>query len=75
MLAAARRLGARLLVERTVGERHTERLFLFCLVWTFGNVLETNEQRGFSELHYQLISTLPDDENSVFEYYVDESGE
>ena len=69
-------LGA-MLAESTGGETHTERLFLFCLVWTFGAVLEANEQRGFSELLYQLISTLPDDDmkNSVFEYYVDESGE
>ena len=42
-----------MLAERTVGERHTERQFLVCLLWTYGAVLETNEQRDFSDLHYQ----------------------
>ena len=59
------------------GEMHIERLYLYCLIWTFGGVLDANEQRGFSELLYQLVTALPDDDlkSSVFEYYVDESGE
>ncbi len=58
-------------------ELHIERLFLFCLIWTFGAVLEHEDQKGFSDLLYKLVTALPDDDlkNSVFEYYVDESGE
>jgi dynein heavy chain, axonemal len=59
------------------GEVHIERLYLFCLIWTFGGVLELNDQKGFSELLYKLVTALPDDDlkSSVFEYYVDETGE
>ena len=59
------------------GEIHIERLFLYCLIWTFGGVLEKSDQRGFSDLLYRLVSALPDDDlkSSVFEYYLDESGE
>jgi dynein heavy chain len=71
-------LGA-LLSENTNigGEMHIERLYLFCLIWTFGGVLDVNDQKGFSDLLNHLVSALPDDDlkSSVFEYYVDESGE
>jgi dynein heavy chain len=58
-------------------EIHIERLFLFCLIWTFGAVLEPADQKGFSDLLYKLVTALPDDDlkNSVFEYYIDETGE
>lgn len=58
-------------------EIHIERLFIFCLIWTFGSVLDQTDQKGFSDLLYKLVTTLPDDDlkNSVFEYYVDETGE
>jgi dynein heavy chain len=59
------------------GDMHIERLYLFCLIWTFGGVLDANDQKGFSDLLNHLVSALPDDDlkSSVFEYYVDESGE
>ena len=59
------------------GEMHIERLYLYCLIWTFGGVLEESDQKGFSDLLNRLVSALPDDDlkSSVFEYYVDESGE
>jgi len=59
------------------GEMHIERLFLFCLIWTFGGCLEQIDQRGFSDLLYRQVTALPDDDlkSSVFEYYVDETGE
>ena len=94
---------AAMLNESIGGEIHIERLFLYCLIWTFGGVLEQNDQKGkyiiniikktltfsilkylpnylnkgFSDLLYRQITTLPDDDlkSSVFEYYVDESGE
>jgi dynein heavy chain len=66
-----------MLNESIGGEIHIERLFLYCLIWTFGGVLEQNDQKGFSDLLYRQITTLPDDDlkSSVYEYYVDESGE
>lgn len=68
-----------MLTENTniAGEMHIERLFLFCLIWTFGGVLEQNDQRLFSDLLYRQVTALPDDDlkSSVFEYYVDETGE
>lgn len=68
-----------MLTENTniAGEMHIERLYLFCLIWTFGGVLEQSDQRGFSDLLYRQVSALPDDDlkSSVFEYYVDETGE
>jgi dynein heavy chain len=71
-------LGAVLNENTNIGsEMHIERLFLFCLIWTFGAVLDQADQKGFSDLLYKVVTALPDDDlkNSVFEYYVDETGE
>lgn len=71
-------LGAMLSENPSIAsEIHIERMYLYCLIWTFGGILNENDQRGFSELLYKLVSALPDDDlkSSVFEYYVDESGE
>ncbi|XP_070568705.1 dynein axonemal heavy chain 5-like isoform X4 [Ptychodera flava] len=59
------------------GELHTERLFLFCLIWTFGGLLEGNDRKHFSDHLRTLTSALPDYDTdiSVYDYYVDESGE
>ncbi|CAK8694917.1 unnamed protein product [Clavelina lepadiformis] len=59
------------------GDLHVERLFLFCLVWAYGGLLEGNAAKSFSDLLKTLSSALPDydHEISVFDYYVDESGE
>ncbi|XP_066278010.1 uncharacterized protein [Branchiostoma lanceolatum] len=59
------------------GELHVERLFLFCLIWTFGGLLQGTDRQAFSNLLTSLTSALPDydHEISVFDYYVDESGE
>lgn len=57
-------------------EVHVERLLLFALIWSYGGVLLT-DQRRFSQLLKMLTNSLPDDDSeySVFDYYVDESGE
>ena len=57
-------------------EVHVERLLLFALIWSYGGVLLT-DQRRFSQLLKTLTHSLPDDDSeySVFDYYVDESGE
>ena len=71
-------LGAMLSENSNIGgEMHIERLYLYCLIWTFGGVLEQSDQRGFSDLLYRLVTALPDDDlkSSVYEYYVDETGE
>ncbi|XP_041109797.1 dynein heavy chain 8, axonemal-like [Polyodon spathula] len=59
------------------GPLHIERLFLFCLIWTVGGLLERSDKKRFSDILKSHTSTLPDydDEVSVFNYYVDESGE
>ncbi|ESO89151.1 hypothetical protein LOTGIDRAFT_229063 [Lottia gigantea] len=59
------------------GEMHIERMFLFCLIWTFGGLLDQHDRKAFSDLLKTLSSALPDDDHdiSVFDYYVDESGE
>ncbi|XP_071954985.1 uncharacterized protein [Antedon mediterranea] len=59
------------------GELHIERLFLFCLIWSFGSLLEGTDRKNFSDLLRTLTSALPDydHEISVFDYYVDEAGE
>ncbi|XP_077977225.1 dynein axonemal heavy chain 8-like isoform X3 [Glandiceps talaboti] len=59
------------------GELHIERLFLFCLIWTFGGLLEGSDKKHFSDHLRTLTSALPDYDTdiSVFDYYVDESGE
>ncbi len=59
-------------------EVHVERLVLFSLIWSYGGVLVCEkEQRRFSQLLKTLTNILPDDDSdvSVFDYYVDESGE
>ncbi|KAL4232681.1 hypothetical protein ACF0H5_007369 [Mactra antiquata] len=59
------------------GELHIERLYLFCLIWTFGGLLDANDRKAFSDLLKTLSTALPDDDRDicVFDYYVDESGE
>ena len=59
------------------GELHIERLYLFSLIWSFGGLLDESDRRRFSELLLSLTTALPDydQEISVFDYYVDESGE
>ncbi|CAH1799095.1 unnamed protein product [Owenia fusiformis] len=59
------------------GEMHIERLYLFCLIWSFGGLLEEKDIKGFSDLLKTLSTALPDDDRDicVFDYYVDESGE
>ena len=32
------------------GELHIERLYLFCLMWTFGGLLDEKERKGFNDL-------------------------
>ncbi len=59
-------------------EVHVERLLLFSIIWSYGGVLvEERDQRRFSQLLKTLTNILPDDDSefSVFDYYVDESGE
>ena len=59
-------------------EVHVERLLLFSLIWGYGGVLVgEREQRKLSQLLKTLTNILPDDDSefSVFDYYVDESGE
>ncbi|KAM8953036.1 dynein axonemal heavy chain 5-like [Pelodytes ibericus] len=59
------------------GQLHIERLFIFCLIWSVGSLIETSERKKFSELLKVYTSVLPDDDHeiSVFDYYLDESGE
>nr|DBA26446.1 TPA: hypothetical protein GDO54_010703 [Pyxicephalus adspersus] len=59
------------------GQLHIERLFVFCLIWSVGILIETSERKRFSELLKVYTSVLPDDDQeiSVFDYYLDESGE
>ena len=59
------------------GELHIERLYLFSLIWSFGGLLDEPDRKRFSELLLSLTTALPDydQEISVFDYYVDESGE
>lgn len=59
-------------------EVHIERLLLFSVIWSYGSVLVgSKEQVKFSNLLKTLTNSLPDDDSqcSVFDYYVDESGE
>ena len=59
-------------------EVHIERLLLFSLIWSYGGVLVSNKEKlKFSHLLKTLTNSLPDDDSqsSVFDYYVDESGE
>ncbi|XP_052089132.1 uncharacterized protein LOC127725852 isoform X10 [Mytilus californianus] len=70
-------LSAMLADNRETSEDHVERLFLFCLIWTFGGLLDSHDRKIFSEKLKMLSNTLPDDDRQicVFDYYVDESGD
>ncbi|XP_044146080.1 dynein axonemal heavy chain 5-like isoform X2 [Bufo gargarizans] len=59
------------------GQLHIERLFIFCLIWSVGSLIECAERKKFSDLLKVYTSVLPDDEQeiSVFDYFLDESGE
>uniref|UniRef100_A0A7M5WVD3 Uncharacterized protein n=2 Tax=Clytia hemisphaerica TaxID=252671 RepID=A0A7M5WVD3_9CNID len=64
--------------ESLAGELHIERLYLFSLIWTFGSLLIHDQERHqFNALLLSLSNALPDDDReiSVFDYFVDESGE
>ena len=59
---------------------HVERLLLFSVIWSYGGVLRgEKDRRKFSYLLKGLTNSLPDDDEaskcSVFDFYVDESGE
>jgi dynein heavy chain len=56
---------------------HVERFFIFCLTFVLKAVLNSDEQRRYSDLLKTLVTVLPDDDReiSVFDYYVDESCE
>ena len=59
---------------------HVERLLLFSVIWSYGGVLRgERDRRKFSHLLKGLTNSLPDDDEaskcSVFDFYVDESGE
>lgn len=57
---------------------HVERLLLFALIWSYGGaLLHERERKKFSQLLKTLTKSMPDDDSeySVFDYYVDESGE
>ncbi|KAL5457324.1 hypothetical protein EMCRGX_G034572 [Ephydatia muelleri] len=59
-------------------ETHVERLFLFSVIWSYGGILSSEkDQLKFSALLKSLTNSIPDDDPkcSVFDYYVDESGE
>eukprot|EP00118_Oscarella_pearsei_P013596 m.109954 g.109954 ORF g.109954 m.109954 type:complete len:5180 (+) comp37381_c0_seq5:135-15674(+) len=60
-------------------ELHVERLFVFSLVWSFGGLLDGNDSVKFSNLLKKLTKCFPDDDPSssvsVYDYFVDESGE
>ncbi|XP_075255403.1 dynein axonemal heavy chain 5-like isoform X4 [Convolutriloba macropyga] len=64
-------------VNVTGGLIHVERLFLFSLIWTFGGLLTKEERKPMNDLIRNLSTALPDfdTDNSVFDYFVDESGE
>jgi dynein heavy chain len=32
------------------GELHIERLYLFCLMWSFGGLLDEKDTKGFNDL-------------------------
>ncbi|KAM4043310.1 dynein axonemal heavy chain 5-like isoform 1-T1 [Anomaloglossus baeobatrachus] len=59
------------------GQLHIERLFIFCLIWSVGSLIEYSERKKFSDLLKVYTSVLPDDDQeiSVFDYFLDESGE
>lgn len=59
-------------------EVHIERLLLFSVIWSYGGgLVGSKDQMNFSFLLKTLTNSLPDDDSqlSVFDYYVDESGE
>ena len=43
------------------GELHIERLYLFCLMWSFGGLLEDKDMKGFND----LLGTL----STAYVYY------
>ena len=36
------------------GELHIERLYLFCLMWSFGGLLDEKDRKGFNDMLSQL---------------------
>ena len=60
------------------GDLHIQRLFVFSLIWVFGGLISNeNDRHQFNTLVLSLTNVLPDDDRaiSVFDYFVDESGE
>ncbi|XP_073531710.1 dynein axonemal heavy chain 5-like [Phyllobates terribilis] len=59
------------------GQLHIERLFIFCLIWSVGSLIEYSDRKKFSDLVKVYTSVLPDDDQEilVFDYFLDESGE
>ncbi|RDD45872.1 Dynein heavy chain 5, axonemal [Trichoplax sp. H2] len=60
-----------------IADLHIERLFLFSVIWSYGMIMNDHDRGRFSNLMKSLSTALPDYDLgiSVFDYYVDESGE
>ena len=58
-------------------DTHLERLFIFSVISSFGTVLAETDHKLFGDGLKNITGVLPDDDReiSVFDYYVDETGE
>ncbi|CAF0874114.1 unnamed protein product [Rotaria sordida] len=56
---------------------HVERFFIFSLTFVLKAILNSDEQKRYSDILKTYVTVLPDDDReiSVFDYYVDESCE
>ncbi|CAF0936921.1 unnamed protein product [Rotaria sordida] len=54
---------------------HVERFFIFSLTFVLKAILNSDEQKRYSDILKTYVTVLPDDDReiSVFDYYVDES--
>ncbi|KAL4222174.1 Dynein heavy chain 8 [Mactra antiquata] len=65
--------------KSTLPAPHLERLFIFCIMWSLGALLELEDRAKMEEFivaHESKLSLPPvQDDETIFEYLVDEKGE
>ncbi|KAL4616938.1 dynein heavy chain 5, axonemal [Arapaima gigas] len=65
-----------------VSREHMERLYIFALMWSIGAVLELEDRkkletwlRNHDRIHFDLPTIPPGSEDTMFDYYVTQSGQ
>lgn len=69
-------LSSSVAANETYQPDHYERIFIFCLTWSVGGLLDLKDRVGFDEEVCRIGSNLPpkEAEDTIYEFLVDTEG-